>query len=414
MTHTALIHGRPFPDSVQPPLVSIVLVSWNHASYVGQAIKSVRQQDYPLIECFIIDNASRDNSRAVIEEAVGADARFTVIYRADNAGQMGAISEILDRIRGDFVAFLDSDDVLFENFVSCHVQAHLAVPRSVSVTSNKVIEISQEGRVLTSGTISFAWGCENDQRGLKPAATVMRLQSISESDYDSLSAETIMVPHWRSGVMWSPGTANMYRTKLVKMLWPENGLTPACATEGYFNLLFHAFTGTALIDRTLSAYRIHGANKLAAMEAMNSLRTSRREEVSSFRDDRMRSLDTLLARASTLDWLMFGDRFWFTLDQQAARPHESLAPFYASAEVCFVLAKNVGSLIAAFGFDRVVLELNKRLPIKKLTQIVTAGTGRQPSLRFWKLVIGENGKQRVRSARAYLLGNLQKLMPRSS
>src|ERR1035437_6166110 len=50
---------------LKPPLVSVVITSWNHARFVGAAIDSIRGQDYPHLECLVIDNGSIDDSRAV-------------------------------------------------------------------------------------------------------------------------------------------------------------------------------------------------------------------------------------------------------------------------------------------------------------------------------------------------------------
>ena len=48
------------------PLVSLVIINWNYADYVGDAIESLKAQDYPELEIVVVDNGSTDRSREVI------------------------------------------------------------------------------------------------------------------------------------------------------------------------------------------------------------------------------------------------------------------------------------------------------------------------------------------------------------
>ena len=55
-------------SSSSPPKVSVLLTSYNHARYIGDAIDSVLAQTYPNLECIVIDDGSRDDSAARIRE----------------------------------------------------------------------------------------------------------------------------------------------------------------------------------------------------------------------------------------------------------------------------------------------------------------------------------------------------------
>lgn len=89
------------------PLISIIITNFNYAPYVGTAIASALGQDYPHIECIVVDDGSSDGSRAVIE---GFDG-IVPIFQA-NRGQTGAAMAGLARARGAVVLFLDADDRL--------------------------------------------------------------------------------------------------------------------------------------------------------------------------------------------------------------------------------------------------------------------------------------------------------------
>ena len=172
---------------MRPPLVTLVLINWNYAAYVGAAINSILAQDYPAIEVIVVDNGSTDDSRAVIGRHIGGDPRFRIIHLDTNLGQLGAFFHIFDEIRGNFVAILDADDILMSNYVSSHVQVHIALPRSVAFTSSNVYQIDADGRAITGGYGPFGEGLETSARNLPRVETVPRLATLSSRDYRVLA-----------------------------------------------------------------------------------------------------------------------------------------------------------------------------------------------------------------------------------
>lgn len=89
------------------PLVSVVVPNFNYARYVGAAIQSVLDQTYEPIEIVVVDNGSTDESLKVLSRF---SDRCTVIAQ-ENQGQAGARNRGIDASSGEFVAFLDADDV---------------------------------------------------------------------------------------------------------------------------------------------------------------------------------------------------------------------------------------------------------------------------------------------------------------
>jgi glycosyltransferase involved in cell wall biosynthesis len=88
------------------PLVSVILPVYNRAGSVGRAIASVLAQDHRPIELIVVDDGSTDDTRRVLE-TFGSE--ITVISQA-NAGAYVARNAALRIARGEFVAFIDSDD----------------------------------------------------------------------------------------------------------------------------------------------------------------------------------------------------------------------------------------------------------------------------------------------------------------
>lgn len=96
-------------------LVSLVIPSFNHASYIRQSIESVIAQDYASIELIIIDDGSTDHSLAIIESLVPACMQRFVRFEfrsRPNKGLAATLNEALAWTEGEYFSGLASDDVL--------------------------------------------------------------------------------------------------------------------------------------------------------------------------------------------------------------------------------------------------------------------------------------------------------------
>ncbi|MBN9564697.1 MAG: glycosyltransferase family 2 protein [Alphaproteobacteria bacterium] len=90
------------------PFVSVIVTCYNRANTIERAIKSVCTQIHSNIEIIIVDDASTDNSLAVI--ASMRDPRLIFIANSANKGVGGAKNVGIQAAKGDYIAFLDSDD----------------------------------------------------------------------------------------------------------------------------------------------------------------------------------------------------------------------------------------------------------------------------------------------------------------
>ena len=92
------------------PRVSVVIPSYNHARFIGEAMNSVLAQTMTSLELIVIDDGSRDDSVNIATAKAAADDRIRVI-RQENAGSHAAINRGLGKARGEWLAILNSDDV---------------------------------------------------------------------------------------------------------------------------------------------------------------------------------------------------------------------------------------------------------------------------------------------------------------
>lgn len=89
------------------PCVSVIIPSYNHAAYIGDAIQSVLDQSERNLELIIVDDGSRDDSLSVIQSF--SDARIRVKSQT-NMGAHAAINAGIEMSQGEFLAVLNSDD----------------------------------------------------------------------------------------------------------------------------------------------------------------------------------------------------------------------------------------------------------------------------------------------------------------
>ena len=96
------------------PLISVIIPTYNRSQLIGETLISILSQTYTHWECLIVDDGSTDNTLEVAKKIVGKDSRFSVYNRPDERpkGANACRNYGFHLSEGDFILFLDSDDVL--------------------------------------------------------------------------------------------------------------------------------------------------------------------------------------------------------------------------------------------------------------------------------------------------------------
>ena len=96
--------------------VSVVVPIYNVEQYVGKCVDSILGQTYKDYELILVDDGSLDGSGKIADEYVLSDERITVYHKA-NGGLSDARNYGLDRARGEYICFIDSDDWIEDNYL---------------------------------------------------------------------------------------------------------------------------------------------------------------------------------------------------------------------------------------------------------------------------------------------------------
>jgi glycosyltransferase involved in cell wall biosynthesis len=108
-------------------LVSVIVPCFNYGRFLVQCLASLRAQSYSNWECLIVDDGSTDDS-AQIAERLAADEKRVAYVRQTNSGLSAARNAGLARARGEFIQFLDADDLLEPQKLQCQVEFLRAHP----------------------------------------------------------------------------------------------------------------------------------------------------------------------------------------------------------------------------------------------------------------------------------------------
>ena len=209
--------------------LSVIIANWNYREFVGPAITSALAVDWADKEVIVVDDASTDGSRAVIESFAG---KITAFFRP-KSHQLGAHMFGFEQSTGDVIIFLDADDLL-EPEVMQEV-AKVWVP-GVSKVQYRMNLIDAAGVQLGTGFPQF------------PANS------------DPASLRRVFLT--RMAYTTPPGTGNAYSRQFVRQAF---AMAPAGlpASDTVLVTLAPILGDVVTIRKPLARYRIHGANYAA-------------------------------------------------------------------------------------------------------------------------------------------------------
>ena len=225
-----------------PPLVSIVVPSYNHEAFIEECLVSASKQTYPSIEIIVVDDGSTDNSVEAINRFIGNHKRFPAnLITQNNQGSHGAINAGVVAARGKYVNILNSDDYFSDDRIEC--LASYCEKGDVEIALTKVKFVDRLG---------------NDVSTTNPLA--IRLVSQQAQVFDHVSVGFSIL---NTNVAVSSGNLFFTKTLFHQLGGFRNYkychdwdflLRAMCVTEPNF------------IDKSCYFYRIHSGNTYAGLQ----------------------------------------------------------------------------------------------------------------------------------------------------
>jgi teichuronic acid biosynthesis glycosyltransferase TuaG len=123
---------------------------YNHEKYVGEAAQSVLRQTHTNIELIAVDDHSRDSSYEIMLELANSDSRMRVIRHGKNEGCAAARNSGLLHAKGEYIAFMDSDDIWHPEKLERQIDFLAQSQAVLSYTCYTIIDSSGEALLEVS------------------------------------------------------------------------------------------------------------------------------------------------------------------------------------------------------------------------------------------------------------------------
>lgn len=216
-------------DAKDPPKVSVIMPVYNGERYVEQAIDSLLSQSFQDWELIIVDDGSTDSTPLILNRYI--DPRVRVI-RQMNGGEANARNTGLDNMRGEYMAFLDADDIYLPNALA---------------DLSSFLDSNQRYGVVFSDGIIF------DQNEYE----LMRLTEVRPGIYTG----NILDPLVMSPSVITVPVCTMSRVACIRknsLYFDEKNNLIGTDWDFWIRLAVHAEFG--YLDRLTCKYRIHTSN----------------------------------------------------------------------------------------------------------------------------------------------------------
>lgn len=132
------------------PLISVIIPAYNAEKYISKCIESIQNNTYKNLEIIIVNDGSKDNTQKVVEAI--SDSRIKLINQ-ENGGVSKARNTGLDNATGEYIAFIDSDDYISEDYFEKLIAP--CVEEGADVSCCVFQRVDHQGKRLRDSRIRF-------------------------------------------------------------------------------------------------------------------------------------------------------------------------------------------------------------------------------------------------------------------
>ncbi|NEQ55616.1 MAG: glycosyltransferase, partial [Leptolyngbya sp. SIO3F4] len=221
-------------DDISQPLVSVVLPTYNGEEYVAQSIKSVLSQTYQYWEFLISDDASKDDTQAILK-SYSYDPRLKLFFNQINSGGIFSnLNSLLEKAQGHYIMVLCQDDYLDKKALSiCVSLLEKYHDSKLLFTLNRTVDSEGNSFNFPASNIRFFSEINKDLAELTPTESLLsflKYGSIGGSltgyffDRDILLKVGYFKDDWKYAADWewsyrvtTTGKILVSKTKLVNI-----------------------------------------------------------------------------------------------------------------------------------------------------------------------------------------------------
>lgn len=153
--------GRITTDEFVDGLVSIVMPAYNCRKYISEAIQSVVNQTYENWELIIVDDHSTDGTDEIVKRFKKQDTRIQYYQSESNEGPAASRNKAITMAKGEFIAFLDSDDVWMSQ--KLEIQIDFMKKNDYAICCSAYKKIDECGNSLHKAYVPYSktdyWRC---------------------------------------------------------------------------------------------------------------------------------------------------------------------------------------------------------------------------------------------------------------
>jgi glycosyltransferase involved in cell wall biosynthesis len=205
--------------------LSVVINNFNYGRFLSQAIESVLDQSPQPWEIIVVDDGSTDSSTDIIKNYTG---RIKSIFK-ENGGQASAFNAGFNAATGDWIWFVDSDDILLPGAITAVTNA---IAQGIVKIHSPLLVIDKNG-VLTGDV----------QPGHKLSDGFVLKEMINSGDYS-----------------WPPTTGNIFSRSMLNAIMPVPEETYRLCADFYLCSFAGVYGEIKSLETPVGCYRVHGEN----------------------------------------------------------------------------------------------------------------------------------------------------------
>ncbi len=145
------------------PLITIGMTAYNAEKSIERAIHSALSQTYPHLEIVIVDDASIDNTYALLQTLEKQHENLRIFQNAENLGVAGTRNRIIDEANGEFICFFDDDDESLPERVQKQYERIASYERSFAngmpvISHTSRLQVHPDGKTHIENTVGTSTG----------------------------------------------------------------------------------------------------------------------------------------------------------------------------------------------------------------------------------------------------------------